>query len=313
MLTENSVKKIAYRTIGMVLNCILKLAPNSYSYSQRRKAFDIPLVGWGKNGWVLKETTSAVSGIKHRYYFHPGIKANSPVFLFLHGLFIDGRNFINISELSDSWTLIAYDFPETSSAYHGDMNDFKYLLDDFLDCLNIDTIYLCGVSFSGAVSIRYAASNPGRVAALLLISTFVMNADSSDRMRSHEMSRLFLRHSDNKLYWFLEIAFKIVFSGKHNPMQYVMDILYVKQIDWYRQAIKSLLTFNGAEESKQIKCQVYALHGSKDKAISIKKARLIPTFISHAQFEIVHKGTHAMMYLQGSEIVAKIRNFNILR
>ena len=299
---------IVMNIIGTAINTALLFVPSRYK-TKNFNQVSFPQAGETFNGWTYKEQVSNESGFTHRYYYHPGPDKNAPVFLFLHGLIFDGKNFLNASNLSQKWQLIAYDFPESTSFYRGDMSDFRFLLDDFLDNLKIDSIYLCGVSFGGGIATRYAASHARRVKALVLVSTFIMNATPIDRIKSRQMARVILKHPDYKLFWLMERVFNISFSGKNNPLSELRGMIKIKQLDWYRQAIKAITTCEGPEDAVQIKCPVLALYGSNDKTVSLNSAKSIPEFIPHSRFEIIEGGTHAMMYLQGETISQKIESF----
>jgi pimeloyl-ACP methyl ester carboxylesterase len=300
--------KSLLRVVQVFLSLYIRLLPESFPSERRRIYSQEPSEGWKLRGWELKEYVSPKTRIAHRFYIHQSKKKNAPVFLFLHGMFLDGRNFLNIDQLADSWTLIAYDLPEKTSFYNGDMTDFVTILNDFLDCMKIDKLFLCGVSFGGGVSIKYAARNPERMLGLVLVSTFVMNANSTDLTRSREMSKFLLKYPDAKIYLLLDRLFRRVFAGKKNPMNHILDIVYIKQASWYRQAFSSISTFDGPEECKSVRCPVLALHGDADMAISLSKARMIPRFLPQTVFKVVEQGTHAMMYLQGNIISQIIKN-----
>jgi pimeloyl-ACP methyl ester carboxylesterase len=306
MLFEPNMTKLTASLMGYVFDLALWLVPNT------KKEFHVidnrPQIGQILNGWEYRETVSSDSGMAHRYYFHPG-PHGAPVFLFLHGLFLDGRNFLNVKSLSDKWQLIAYDFPESSPLYRGDMSDFKYLLDDFLDTLKIDTLYLCGVSFGGGIAARFAASHARRVKALALVSSFIMNSSLSDRHRSRTLAKFILKHPDHKLQWLIKFFFDLSRRNSHSNLHKVSSIIKIRDINWYRQVIHSITTCEGPEDAVQIRCPVLAIHGSKDNTISIKSALSIPKHIPHARFEKIKDGSHAMMFDHGEQIAAMIREF----
>ncbi len=308
MLKLDFMKTVTLRLIGTTINFALNFVPETYK-EKIDKTAPVSSVPGSTNGWVRKEIYSAESGFTHHYYYHPGPDKNAPVFLFLHGLVFDGKNFYNVSSLAQKWQLIAYDFPETSDIYRGDMNDFRFLIDDFLDTLKIDSLFLCGVSFGGGIATRFAASHARRVRALILVSTFIMNSSKLDRIKSREMARIILKNPDYKLHWLIERIYRLSFSGSNNPMRELRGIVKVKNPQWYRQVVRAITTCEGPEDAVQIKCPVMSLYGSKDKTVSLKSARSIPKFIPHSSFEIIENGTHAMMYLQGEELAARIMAF----
>jgi pimeloyl-ACP methyl ester carboxylesterase len=304
------MRKFTLKTIGLFIDVLLHFTPKRYSVETSNivRTSSPPLESQ-INGWIYKELHSTDTEFTHRYYYHPGPQKDAPTFLFLHGLIFDGRNFLNISSLSDKWQLIAYNFPESTEYYRGDMNDFRFLLDDLLDNLQIDSFYLCGVSFGGGVATRFAASHSRRIKALVLASTFIMNSSPFHRLRSREMARILLKHPDYKLHWLIQQTLNFAFRGKKNPMRGLKSIVGIKQLNWYRQAVKSITTCEGPEDAERIKCPVLALIGAKDKEVSLRNAKSIKKFIPHAQFEVIEGGTHAMMFLQGEMLADKIRDF----
>ena len=83
----------------------------------------------------------------------------------------------------------------------------------------------------------------------------------------------------------------------------------MKNIDWYRQVIRSITTCEGTEDAVEINCPVLALNGDKDRLVSLSHARSIPQYIPHAQFDIIKGANHAMMYFQGEYLSEKIHTF----
>lgn len=308
MLLNEVMTKITINTISFLADLALHLTP-AKQLNMSKFLGNAPVVGSSFDGWEYKEIKSPDSGFTHRYFYYPGPSRDAPVFVFLHGLIFDGRNFINTKALGNKWQLVAYDFPESTNIYRGDMNDFRFLLDDFLDTIKKDTLYLCGVSFGGGIAARYAASHARRVRALILVSTFVMNALPSDRLKSRQLARILLKQPDNKLCWLLDKILSRAFCTKNTPLANAKSMVRIKNINWYRQAIRAITTCEGPEDAVQIKCPVMNLYGSKDRTVSLKSAQSIQKFIPHSEFEIINGGSHAMMYLQGEMLTEKIRSF----
>jgi pimeloyl-ACP methyl ester carboxylesterase len=309
VLTMEIMTRLTLKLIGSIFDLLLATLPNKKESIQHQNSAKSQINKSAPNGWIYKEITSPFSGCTHRYLYHPGPKTNAPLFLFLHGLVFDARNFINLYKLSDTWQLVAYDFPESTAIYRGDMNDFRFLIDDFLDTLNIDTLYLCGVSFGGSIATRFAAAHPRRVIALVLASSFIINSTTGDRIKSRELARFFLKHPDYKLHWLIQKILKRALNGKNNPLSSLKEMIQVKNIDWYRQVIRSITTCEGTEDAVEINCPVLALNGDKDRLVSLSHARSIPQYIPHAQFDIIKGANHAMMYFQGEYLSEKIHTF----
>ncbi len=301
---------IFFNLLKISLRTVLSLAPKSIDTNQVYSSGILFNDHHSPpNNWQLREMYSKESGINHRYFYHPGPTSDAPVFLFLHGLFLDGRGFERMLSLSQRWQLIAYDFPESSQAYRGDLNDFKYLLDDFLDALKIDDIYLCGVSFGGIIALRYAASHARRIKALILISTFIVNLTHEDRIKSGEIAKTLLMHSDDKLRWMIKQLITFSFSNKQSSQNVVKAILRLRNINWYKQFVRSITTCEGFEDAVQVKCPVLVLNGEHDRAVSGNSARLITLHIPHAEFQMIEEGTHSMMLLKGEMLAKRIFSF----
>ncbi len=310
MLLKEFMTSLTLKLIGTTLDLLFAtlplkkthLAPNHNILTNQFKKS-------APNGWTCKEIISPFSDCTHRYLYHPGPQINSPVFLFLHGLVFDSRNFLNLHKLSQTWQLIAYDFPQSTSIYRGDMNDFQFLIDDFLDTLNIDTLYLCGVSFGGGIATRFTAAHPRRIKSLVLASSFIINSSPKDRIKSRELARFLLKQPDHKLHWIIQKILNLALSGKNNPLSTLKEMIQVKDIDWYRQVVKSITTCEGTEDAARISCPVLALNGDKDRLVTLNHARSIPKYIAHSQFDIISGANHAMMYLQGELLSQKIYSF----
>lgn len=300
---------IALTLLKIAIRTILLIVPKTVKNGAFVSPIKISYENSFPDGWQLREVYSEESGLTHRYYFHDGPAANAPVFLLLHGLFLDGRGFEKMHSLSQRWQLIAYDFPESSTAYRGDMNDFKYLLDDFLDTMKINDLYLCGVSFGGGIALRYAASHVRRIRALVLVSTFVMNLTHDDRIKSREITKTLLTRSDGKLQWL--IATLIGLSGNSNGVfkSSIVPFLRLKHIDWYKQVLRSITTCEGIEDAQQVKCPALVLYGTHDRAVSCSHVKLISLHIPHAELQKIEKGTHSMAFLQGAMLAKRINKF----
>lgn len=301
--------RLTIKIIGTIFDILFAALPNKTISTSVKKN---PVTTKNKpdlKGWNYKEITSPFSGYTHRYLYHPGPQCNAPVFLFLHGLFFDARNFLNMHKLCNTWQLIAYDFPESTDIYRGDMNDFRFLIDDFLDSLKIDTLFLCGVSFGAGIATRFTAAHPRRIKSLILASSFIINSNPVDRIKSQELARILLKHPDHKLQWLIQKILNLTLNGKNSTLSSLKEMINIKNIDWYRQVIRSITTCEGTEDAMQINCPVLALIGDKDQLVSLYQARSIQKNIAQTKFEIIKGANHAMMYFQGEYLSEKIRNF----
>jgi 3-oxoadipate enol-lactonase len=79
-----------------------------------------------------------------------------------------------IDELAKEWRVIPCSLPGEPGAnvnLNGRFDSFVDYVDSVLDAASIDRAVICGVSFGGLVALRYAARRPGRIEALILVST----------------------------------------------------------------------------------------------------------------------------------------------
>ena len=79
-----------------------------------------------------------------------------------------------VRALAVNWRVLARSLPGEPGEPRTSAESFDQLvgqIDRWLDDANISTAVICGVSFGGLVALRYAATRPARVRALILVST----------------------------------------------------------------------------------------------------------------------------------------------
>ncbi|MBD3391598.1 MAG: alpha/beta fold hydrolase [Chitinivibrionales bacterium] len=305
---------VLLRLLVLILRIGMLFVPEQ-KYTERMKHIEGPdekNSGHDLHGWEYRKVEAPRSGFVHRYYYYPPRTPNAPVFLFFHGLNLDGRTFLHLKGLADKWELIAYDLPEETDRYTGDFEDFMMIVEEFVDVMDIKRCCVCGVSFGGSIALRLAASHPEIEAQrLVLASTAIVGTSPGEKRERRRMARWVGRQPDYKLYWFMEKVFERQARQYDEPdtARSVLDILRIKHPAFYRQVGVSMGGYDAAGDAKKVKCPVLWLMGDEDDLFSDKQIRKIKEYVPHAEFEVVEGGTHAMVYMRGEEIEKRIRDF----
>lgn len=307
--------KIPLRLLIFLLRIILFFIPKKRYEAKvaRIKRMDEKNRDCNLNGWQYKKIDSTGKKYVHRYYYYPAENKNAPVFLLLHGLNFDGRTFLYMKELAALYSLIAYDFPEESDLYTGNIDDFVRMLDDFIFAVSLHTFSLAGVSFGGVVALRFAAKHPELlIKNLVIISTPVAGYNKKEIRKSIIMDNWIRSLSDYKFYWFMErmtVRFKRRFSGEYKSK--LNAILRIKKLGYYRQVMSALRGYCIMEDAKKIRNKVLVIHGTEDSLFPSDEINRYRELISDVEIQMLEGGTHAMGYLEGEEIAKRIHAFCI--
>lgn len=297
--------------ISFIISTLMLFVPKDKYQNLLDALPDMAHKAYGHNlyGWTYSSLYSEASKTTHWYYSFPVADSSAPVLLLLHGFNTDGRTFLHLSELSKKFRLIAYNFPEESPLYKGEITDFVPLLDDFCAALKVDTIWLAGNSIGGAIAQCYTANTKKVVVDhLFLWSTQVFGATADDRARNAAMASKLLPYPDYKLYYLLNRASSLIdlMDRRGFGADAPAEIIVIRRIGWYRQILNSVKTYDGSETAHHIRCPVIVLHGSNDKVIPLVNANLIPGLIPQSRFEVIDKAGHAMVFVQGPQIARRI-------
>ena len=122
----------------------------------------------------IKYKTVEVNGLDV-FYREAGNK-NAPTLLLLHGFPTSSHMFRNLmAELSDSYHLLAPDFPGFGNSSQPSMDDFDYTFDylaatveGFLDALGVTRYSIYLMDYDAPVGFRIAAKYPERVETLII-------------------------------------------------------------------------------------------------------------------------------------------------
>jgi pimeloyl-ACP methyl ester carboxylesterase len=267
--------------------------------------------GFDLKGWTYEKAVSPKTDETYYYYHHPSKKENAPVFVLVHGLFLDGRTFINFGPLADSFELMALELPYESSFYRGKKSDFPELLQDFLDTLKLSDIYLGGVSLGGQIAMLYAELTPkAKIRGLALISTDMTKTKGELRRATRgakAISKL-TRGDDGKM---LCILSKLARRQKKNATQEserAFEIFSIKHPSFYREVLSIAYDMKTVPRIDLIDAPAIVVHGDEDSTIPIRKARALAEMLPNATFHTIEGGEHTMAYTRGEVIAEMIKD-----
>lgn len=267
--------------------------------------------GFNLQGWEYRSVNASLPGSVHRYYYFPGPHPDAPVLLFIHGLNLDGRNFINLRALASHYQLIAYDFPDQSPYYTGKLNDFATILNDFLVQKGITRLSVVGVSFGGVVAVHWAAHSPGIVIdKMALVSSGIVGTTTAQQEQSRATAEWVSTLKDYQVYWVIKkITDRFVNNFPVQTRKELSPLFRIKHPDYYRQVIASTAGYNAGDDARRITCPMLVLLGTSDELFPVKDTSSIITFVPHAKIGLISNGSHIMSFLDGENIARRIKSF----
>ena len=260
-------------------------------------------------GWNFATVVSERTGQLHSYYEYPCTDTSSrKTLLLLHGFNTDGAIFFNLAPLAATHRLIAYNFPEKTGLYTGNMRDFALVIDDFCEVMHLDTIDLLGNSLGGIIA-QFHTVHTGRVTVgnLILVSTFVHGATKKNVRQMRSMADKLLPYPDYKLFYLLSLGIRISDNfdrgkGDDSPLATVV----LKQIPWYREVLKAMYDHDGTGDAKKITCPVLVLHGKKDRQVSVAEVKVTEEYLTQATVRIFDNAGHTLIFSQADEAIKEI-------
>jgi pimeloyl-ACP methyl ester carboxylesterase len=300
------------KTASMIISLMLIYVPKA---EYEKKLESIPSItqrvaSMNLQGWQFEKVVSAQTGQEHAYFLFPSTKAGVPTLVCLHGFNTDGSIFFKLKNMTDDFNVIAYNFPERSPLYTGEISDFTAILNDFFTTLGLTSVVLLGNSVGGAIALHYAAADAScAVSSLILTSTTIFGATDENIRQIRGMADKLLPYPDYKLYYMLTKGKAIL--GRAEKSGIAEDTpgesVAVKHVDWYRQILKSLYYYIGTTDAQNLHCPVYAFTGSADRLIPLATARQIEKTIPTARFNVIQGAGHAMVYSHADQIADLIK------
>ena len=259
-------------------------------------------------GWQFAEIKSSALKQVYEYYEYPAQKKDTPVFLLLHGMNLDGKTFLELSPLTAAFRLLALNFPERSDYYQGSMQDCVLLIQDFCRTMNLKEIYLAGVSYGGIAAMSFTAADTGiKVKALALLATFTSGALEDEIPRNIIYNTFIKNTEDYKILWMMEKFYHLAGNGKNSKS--IGRILKIKHPAFYRQVFASLENLNAGEKLKAVYCPAVQIHGINDKTVPYKRAQQSLEIKPQMPFYTIARAGHDVVSTHGNEIAEILLDF----
>lgn len=262
------------------------------------------------NDWQYDSIYSSTLSLHHKYMYLTSSKKNAPTILFIHGLNFDCRIFQKLNNLSSYGNLISYELPETTSYYKGNIDDYIFIIDDFIELAQINKLIISGTSFGGLVALRYAAEGKLKPQLLILLTTKLAGANRKDLKQTESLERLVNRKEDYQIYWIME---KLVDDFKKDlkkeKRQDVVEMLKIRDIDFYRQVTIAMSGHKSEEDASNLNIPVLIINGKGDHLINEKDIEIFKRKMPKATIRLIDNGSHALTWVHSKEITDIIKQF----
>lgn len=274
--------------------------------------FEVRNIGVDLNGWRYERVVSEASGAAYYYYHLASKRPDAPKLVLIHGLFLDGRNFLRFNSLSEHFELLALELPHQSPFYKGRLKDFTELLQDFIDAVGFDCIYLSGISLGGMIAMTYAGDAPKtEIQALFLISTDAAKttADLEKQQRSaRRMLKITGDRDDMTICLVDEFRRRRMAAALPEELE-VMKLFSLKHPAFYRQILHIADNMEAVLPIKKITAPTLVIHGDADKSIPFNSAKHLVDVIPNATLKVIAGGGHDIAYTRADEVVSLIARY----
>ncbi len=261
-------------------------------------------------GWEYKKVTSEASGQTYYYYHMPSKKEGAPVFVLIHGMFLDGRTYLNFGDLASDFELVSLELPQASPFFNGEPADFPNLLQDFLDAMKIERMYLAGVSLGGQIAMFYMVYlHKTPVDGLVLITTDMVKDDKELATAKKSAARILkiTKDDDRRMICLLSKLANRKKKTADASEQEVMKIFSVKHPSFYRQVLYTAGNMKTPPDLSTIRVPTLIVLGDADTTIPFDDAKHLVEHIPRAKLEVVAGGEHSSAYTHGPEVVSMIK------
>ncbi len=266
--------------------------------------------GFDLKGWEYKTVKSEASGETYYYYHMPSKKPDAPAFVLVHGMFLDGRTFLNLDNLASDFELFAIELPHESKYFKGQVEDFPNLLQDFLDTMKIERMYLGGVSLGGQISMFYMVYNAKTtVDGLVLITTDMVKSQKELDSAKKNANRI-LKITDDDDKKMLCLLNKLVTRKKQKAKeseQEVLKIFTIKNPSFYRQVLYTAENMKEPPDLGKIKVPTLIILADADSTIPFDKARHLPSKIEGSELKVLKGAEHDAAFTSGPEVAELIQ------
>lgn len=210
-------------------------------------------------------------------------------------------------ELEKSYRVVSFDLPAfgiTGPEPNGNYTRERYLkfVDDVLNALNIDSCYMAGNSFGGYLTWSYAVKHPERVKKIAILnSSGYPRGDQptpiSFKMQKNEWLKPVITRITPRLLVYKSV--KVVYSDDSK----ITDELVTRYMELLlREGNRAGLmgktqqiTYDYADEIKQVQCPTLIMWGDMDKLVNVDAAPRFHEDIPNSELLIYENMGHVPM------------------
>lgn len=227
-----------------------------------------------------------------------------------------------ISYLEKDFTFITLDLPGfgKSTPLKGDCNFKKYtqIIAEFCRRLNLNNIFLIGVSYGGSLAINLCFLYPKRFSGLILVSPFI----KKDYIPFYYRWGVKVL-TKSKLLWSLLMKYnqsswiERIYPLTHPGIRKIAG----KEIRWWHQTfsryhppsalslLKEILTLNLEEKLFNLNLPLLIISGKRDNKINFKHLNDLNKFLKRGEVKGVSKADHALIVEKPKIIAQELKKF----
>jgi pimeloyl-ACP methyl ester carboxylesterase len=244
-----------------------------------------------------------INGLLVNYYFYLPDKKNYKTLVFLHGWGVDSQLWFKIVPelINKNYALYFIDLPgfgqsqDLNTIYA--INDYKKIVYEFIEKLNIKKINLIGHSFGGRISLKIASENPDFIEKIVLVGAAGIVHNSRKKKIMAIISK------------FIKPIFMPFF------MQPLRKRFYLSIGSEYLENIKLSKIFSKVVMEdlspffSKIKKQVLIIWGENDKITPLDDGKLMNRIITKSKLVILKRAGHFSFLDKPEQFVRELIKF----
>lgn len=258
----------------------------------------------------------AVATYRRRADAQARVVGGGPPVLFSHGTLMDRTMFDpQLDALGDAYRCIAYNSRARTDQY-ADPYDLDDLADDcaaVMDCFDVDSATVVGMSMGGFMGLRFALRYPGRLDALVLVDSMAEPHPEGEREQFRDMLDG-LQERGHVTETLAEASKHLLFGQTTIEESDLGDRWVARWMTYPPDAIEneveSWRTRPGVvDRLDEIDVPVLVVHGAEDASISVDQTDSLLEGLPDARREVVPAAGHSSNLERPGPVTDAIRPF----
>jgi sigma-B regulation protein RsbQ len=221
---------------------------------------------------------------------HYQAEGDGPGLVFLHGLGGSSINWLNQRNYFKSrFKVISVDLPgHGKSTAEGPVTftDYQQIVKHLVsDILQLDAVFLCGVSMGGRVALDFAAHHPELTAGLVAADTFA-GLDEDEQQHRKEVFNL-LDEPNGEEKWVQRVIDEMGLDPDGPVAKGFNRGILGNQLDFIRGLFLQLVELDQREQLSTIKAPVLLLHGERDRFVPRSSAEDLHRRLPQSTLKII--------------------------